>query len=224
MKYKINKKFKIMEKEEDLIEDIISHNLLFVASSMDKENWVLLKNGIRGPLFFDTSKIIGYPSLMQKITQFAADIIKEEKIDYDLIAGAPYGGLPLSYYLAYNLKSPCLTLRKDGVKKNGTMPTSGEILGVFKKDDKVLIVEDAVLSANTVIKFASRLRNAGLKITDALAIVDVGRGGTENLKNQNIRLHSLFEWKDLYNCYKIKKSHLLNSEIKNYLDDIFKDK
>lgn len=53
-----------MIKKEDLIEEIIDYNLLFVAPSMDKGKWMLLKNGIYAPLFFDTSKIIGYPNLM----------------------------------------------------------------------------------------------------------------------------------------------------------------
>ena len=208
--------------EEDLIGEAIDLNLFLVAPSMDKETWFLLKSG-RGPMFFDTSKIIGYPDFMQKMTKFAIEKIEKEKINYDLIVGAPYGGLPLSYYLASALKSPCLTLRKDGAKKVGTMATSSELLGVYKKGDKVLIIEDAISSANTVIEFALRIRNYGLLVSDVLAIVDVGRGGEENLKNQNICLHSLFKWKNLYKCYKIKKSHLLNPEIKIYLDDLFKD-
>ncbi len=211
-----------MTKKENLIEEIINYNLFSIAPSMDKETWFLLKSG-RGPLFFDTSKIIAYPELMQKITQLAIDIIKEKKIDYNLIVGAPYGGLPLSYYLASTLKVPCLTLRKDGVKKTGTMATSSEILGVYKEGDKVLIIEDAISSANTVIGFSSRIKNYGLLVNDVLAMVDVGRGGEENLKNENIRLHSLFTWKDLYNCYKAKKSHLLDPKVKDYLDNIFKD-
>jgi len=208
--------------KESLIKKIIEHNLLFVAPSMDKEKWVLLKNGIRRPLFFDTSKIIAYPDLMQKITQSAIDIIKDDKINYDLIVGAPYSGLPLSYYLASTLKSPCLTLRKEGVKKDGTMPTAGEILGVFKKGNKVLIIEDAVLSANTVIGFIFRLKKADLKVTDVLTMVDVGRGGAENLEAQNIRLHSLFTWEDLYNCYKRKSPNLISSEMQRYFDEMFK--
>ena len=208
-------------KKEILIKEIISRDLFFIAPSMDKEKWVLLKNGVRGPLFIDFSKIIAYPDLMQKIAQCAIDIIKDKKINYNLIMGAPYGGLPLSYYLAATLRSPCLTMRKEGVKKDGTMPTAGEILGIFKKGDKVLIIEDAILTANTVIEFASRLRKAGLEVTDVLAMVDVGRGGAENLKAQNIRLHSIFTWKNFYDCYKSKNARSLNHEVKNYLDDMF---
>ncbi|MFA6295391.1 MAG: phosphoribosyltransferase family protein [Candidatus Paceibacterota bacterium] len=210
-------------KNKDLIEEIIKHNLLFVASSMNQNRWVLLKNDIRGPLFFDTSKIIAYPGLMQMITQCAINVIKGDEIKFDLILGAPYGGLPLSYFLAAALKTPCLTMRKEGIKKDGTMPTSAEILGVFKKGDKVLIIEDAVLSANTVIEFAQRLRKVGLEITDVLTMVDVGRSGAENLKAQNIRLHSLFTWKDLFDCYKELRSDRLSLEVKTYLEEMFKE-
>jgi orotate phosphoribosyltransferase len=212
-----------MKKEKSLIEDVVDMGLFCVVSSMDRQTWFPLKSG-PGPLFFDTSKIIAYPDLMEKITQFATEKIKEEKISFDLIVGAPYGGMPLSYFIASALHAPCLTLRKDGSKKTGTMATFAEILGIYKKGDKVLIIEDAISSANTVIEFARRLRKAGLVVTDVLAIVDVGRGGAENLKVQNIHLNTIFTWKNLYKCYKARKPGMLDLEVKKYLDDMFGEK
>jgi orotate phosphoribosyltransferase len=113
-----------------------------------------------------------------------------------------------------------LALRKEGAKKDGTMPTAGEILGVYKKGDKVLIVEDAVLSANSVIEFAGRLRKVGLEVTDVLAMVDVGQGAIENLRAQNICLHAMFTWKDIYDFYKNKNLEI-NPEVQEYLEKIF---
>lgn len=212
---------KIMDKK-DLLENVIDLNLFCIVPSMNHEEWFALKSG-RGPLFFDTSKIIGYPDFMQKLTRYAVEIIKDQNISYSLIVGAPYGGLPLSYFVASALHAPCLALRKDGAKKVGTMATSAEILGIYKKGDKVLIIEDAVSSADSVIGFADRLRDVGLIVTDVLAIVDVGRGATENLKAQNINLHPLFTWKELYNFYKSKKLDTLNPNVRKYLDDMFKE-
>ena len=153
--------------------------------------------------------------------RFAIEKIKSEKISYNLVAGIPYGGMPLSYCIAFKLGAPCLTIRKDGVKKTGTMATSAEILGIYKNGDKVLMIEDAVSSANSAIEFAGRLRKAGLLVTDVLSLVDVGRGAAENLKAQNICLHSIFQWKNLYECYKTRKPGALNPEVKVYLDNMF---
>ncbi len=208
--------------QRNLLEDVIDIGLFRVAPSIDQKTWFPLKSG-PGPLFFDTSKIIAYPVLMEEITQFSNEIIKDGKISFDIIAGVPYGGMPLSYFLASTLRVPCLTIRKDGVKKTGTMATAAEILGVYKKGDRVLIIEDAVSSANSAIEFAGRLRRAGLVVADVIAIVNVGRGAEENLIAQNICLHSIFEWKNLYNCYKIRKPNSINLEVKKYLDNIFEE-
>ena len=215
----VNLKYKFMT-QEGLLEYVIDLGLFCVAPSMDRETWFPLKSG-QGALFFDTSKIGAYPDLMKKLVQFVIEKIKNENISFDLIAGVPYGGMPLSYFLASGLAVPCLTIRKDGVKKNGTMATSAEILGVYKHGDKVLMIEDAVSSAGSAIEFANRLKKADLSVTDVIVIVDVGRGAVENLKAQNICLHTIFKWKDLYNCYKARKSEALNLEVKNYLDNIF---
>ncbi len=206
--------------KENLLEDVIDAGLFCVAPSMDIKTWFPLKSG-PGPLFFDTSKIIAYPDLMEKLTQFVIKKIKTEKICFDLIAGVPYGGMPLSYFLASALHVPCLTIRKDGVKKTGTMATADEILGIYKKGDRILLIEDAVSSANSAIEFAGRLRGVGLIVSDVFSMVDVGRGATENLKSQDICLHPVFEWKNLYKSYRIKKSNSIDSEVKKYLDNMF---
>lgn len=211
-----------MAKEKILTENAVDMGLFRVVPSMDRQTWFPLKSG-QGPLFFDTSKIIAHPDFMKDLVQFAIEKIKSEKISYNLIAGIPYGGMPLSYSLAFELKAPCLTIRKDGAKKTGTMATADEILGIYKKGDKVLLIEDAVSSASSAIEFTGRVRGAGLLVADVLAIVDVGRGAGENLKAKDICLHSIFQWKNLYECYKMKKPNTLDPEVKKYLDNMFKN-
>lgn len=103
-------------KKESLIKEIVLKNIFIVSLSPDKSKWVPLKNGIRTPLFLDTSKFNSFPRLAEKINRFAVQLIKEKKLAFDKIMGLPYGGLLFSYGIANILKFPCLSIRKEGKK------------------------------------------------------------------------------------------------------------
>jgi len=182
-----------------LIKEIIKLGIFKVTETTNKNKWILLKNGSRAPVFLDTSVFISHPLLLEKINKYIVQIIKEEKIKFDKIMGLPYGGIPFTYGVANILKVPALALRKEG-KKNYS--TKGDLLGKFKKGDKVLLIEDAIVTANTAIGFIKRIRQDNLLVKDIISIVDIGGLGFKNLKNEDVCLHSLFTWKDLFIVYK----------------------
>lgn len=83
--------------KQTIIQEIINNKLLYVSPSIDKKDWVLLKNNSRTPIFLDTSKFISFPSLLEKVNRFIIKTIKDKSILFDKIIGIPYGGLPFSY-------------------------------------------------------------------------------------------------------------------------------
>jgi len=202
--------------KSDLIKEIIELGLFKVSSSADKNKWILLKNGSRTPVFLDTAKFISYPELIAKVNKFAVKIIKDNNIIFDRIIGAPYGGLPFCYGIANILQAPCLALRKEGPKNYST---AGELLGIYKKGERVLLIEDATVTANTVIEFVKKLRSQGLRVTDVITILDIEKFAKTNLDKHQIRLHSLFTWKDLFGYYKIKNSRLISAKMRIFLDN-----
>ncbi len=198
-----------------LLKDIINLGLFKVASSPDESQWIPLKNGSRTPIFLDTSKFISYPELLTRVNRFALKLIKDQKITFDRIISAPYGGLPFSYGLASILKFPSLAIRKEGPKNYST---AGELLGVYRKGDKVLIIEDATVTADTVLDFAKKLRAKGLKVTDIITVLDIEKSAKDNLKKSGIELHSLFTWRELYDQYKKDKHRNISEKMSLYLD------
>ena len=198
------------------LNNIIGLELFKVATSLNKKDWILLKNGERAPVFLDTAKFISYPQLQKQISTLIFKIIKDNNIKFDKILGVPYGGLSFAYNLSAEKSIPCLAIRKEGIKKYST---SGEILGVYKNKEKVLVVEDATVTAKTVANFVKKIRKNNLVVSDVITILDVGGLAKNNLKKNKINLHALFTWSEIYNSYKKKNISSMSKDVVNFLDN-----
>jgi orotate phosphoribosyltransferase len=206
--------------KKDIIKEIINNKLLYIAPNIDKIGWILLKNNSRTPIFLDTSRFISFPGLLEKINRLIIEIIKEKSIIFDKIIGVPYGGLPFSYGVTGLLKVPGLTIRKEGFKNYST---KGELLGNYKKGDKVLIIEDATVTANTVVELVNKLKDSGLNINDVITVLDIEKSAKESLNKLGINLHALFTWKELYENYKQEYSELISADMKVFLDEFVRN-
>ncbi len=100
-------------------------------------------------------------------------------------------------------KIPMLLRRKEA-KGYGTKKL---IEGDFQPGQQCLIIEDVVTSGTSILQTAKELRREGLVITDAVVLLDRQQGGTAQLAQHGIRLHTVISIKDvtkhLYGCYTV---------------------
>jgi orotate phosphoribosyltransferase len=70
--------------------------------------------------------------------------------------------------------------------------TANRIEGPFEQGECVCLVEDVVTSGGAAIEAVEALREAGLRVSNAVCVVDREEGGVDALARAAVRLRPLF--------------------------------
>ncbi|MDJ0681327.1 MAG: bifunctional orotidine-5'-phosphate decarboxylase/orotate phosphoribosyltransferase [Xenococcaceae cyanobacterium MO_167.B52] len=135
--------------------------------------------------YIDLRKIISNPQLFNQVIKAYAEILKN--LTFDRIAGIPYGALPTATGLALSLRRPMIFPRKE-VKAHGTRRL---IEGSFNPGEKVVVVDDILISGNSAMEGAAKLESADLKVEDIVVFIDHERGVKDRLAKNGYRAHSI---------------------------------
>ena len=130
-------------------------------------------SGKLSPIYCDNRILLSMPEQREKIISLMAK--KASKLSFSLIAGIATASIPWASMLAFKLGMPLIYVRKDA-KEYGK---GKRIEGVFKKGEKVLLIEDLVSTGGSALDAVSSLREAGLKIENCLAIFTYNIGNAE---------------------------------------------
>jgi len=142
-------------------------------------------SGATFPYYIDLRKIISNPQIFHQIISAYADILKV--LNFDRIAGIPYGSLPTATGLSLRLNYPMIFPRKE-VKAHGTRRV---IEGNFHPGETVVVVDDILISGKSVMEGTQKLQSAGLKVDDIVVFMDHEQGVKDKLKDNGYRAHSV---------------------------------
>ncbi len=180
-----------------------------------------LSSGFLSPSYIDCRKIIAYPSAFKEITDMMVDTIKSDMIAQspNYIIGGETAGIPFAAAIAEKMSLPLSYVRKKPKDYGKSKLIEGEIL----KHKNSLLVEDLMTDGKSKINFIKNIRSHEIRCNLALVVFNynIFEDAAIILKNNNIDVHYLTDWEEVYNeiCKMDQFGLDILSEIRKFLDD-----
>ena len=139
--------------------------------------------------YVDLRQIISDPALFHRVLDCYAQVLQQ--LQFDRVAGIPYGSLPTATGLSLQLHKPLIYPRKE-VKAHGTRRL---VEGEFNEGETVAVVDDILITGGSVLEGIAKLRDSGLTVNDVVVFLDHGgrhdQRAKQRLQNQGLQLHAV---------------------------------
>ena len=151
-------------------------------------------SGIKSPIYCDNRLTLTAPETRTIIENAIADTVRAEFPEAEVLMGTSTAGIAHAAISAHILDLPMGYVRGKA-KDHGR---TNRIEGRLEAGEKVVIIEDLISTAGSVIETAEALREAGAEVLGVVSIFTYGmRKGLENLKEAGLVNHSLSDFDTL---------------------------
>lgn len=145
-------------------------------------------SGIKSPVYCDNRLILSAPDVRTRIETAIADTVEDEYAGCEMLMGTSTAGIAHAAIAAEMLGIPMGYVRS-GAKDHGR---KNQIEGKLEPGTKVVVVEDLISTAGSVIEVVNILREAGAEVLGIVSIVTYGmQKGLDRLAAANVKNVSL---------------------------------
>ena len=153
----------------------------------------VLRSGRRSRYYLDKYRFETRPDLLGALGTAIAAAVREHEPDAVRLAGPELGAVALAAAASLAGGLPFLIVRSQA-KEYGT---ANRLEGVYEEGECVCLVEDVVTSGGAALEAVEALRAAGLRVQNAICVVDREEGGADELARHGVRLRPLFRTSEL---------------------------
>ena len=148
-------------------------------------------SGIKSPVYCDNRLILTAPAVRNVVEEGLAQTIRKEFIEAEVIMGTSTAGIPHAAIAAHMLGLPMGYVRSSA-KDHGR---NNRIEGKLEPGQKVVVVEDLISTAGSVLDVVEALREAGADVLGIVSIFTYNmQRGLDRLAAANVRNVSLTDF------------------------------
>ena len=167
----------------------IAHDLLSIGAVFFRPDqpftWA---SGIKSPIYCDNRLTLTAPEVRLDVENGLATLIRENYPDAEVLMGTSTAGIAHAAITAHLLGLPMGYVR-GGNKDHGR---ENRIEGKLDAGQKVVVVEDLISTAGSVIDVVNALREAGANVLGIVSIFTYGmKRGLERLEAEQVKNVSL---------------------------------
>ncbi|HKV85136.1 MAG TPA: phosphoribosyltransferase family protein [Ktedonobacterales bacterium] len=193
-----------MMSKDNTLDNLWLARALWELGAVTFGDFTLGGSTVNSPVFVNPKLLISNPTalrvaakLMYQEVTLAQSLKRTKSQPYDVVAGVPVGGLLLA--TAYSLES-ATPLIYPRTKPEGTGERGVE--GRYSAGSRALLVDDLITGGRSVLETATFLDEHGVKVHDAVVLVDRDQGAAARLKHAGIHLISILKLDVMMNSFR----------------------
>ena len=173
-----------MTTEQRIARDLLSIRAVFFRPE-EPFTWA---SGIHSPVYCDNRLILTAPQVRDRVEQAIADTVRREYPDCQVLMGTSTAGIAHAAIAGHILGLPMGYVRS-GAKDHGR---HNQIEGRLEPGQKVVVVEDLISTAGSVLEVVDVLREAGAQVLGVVSIFTYGmKKGLDRLSAAGVKNVSL---------------------------------
>ncbi|MDO4265178.1 MAG: orotate phosphoribosyltransferase [Eubacteriales bacterium] len=170
--------------KEDIARGLLSIKAVFLRPK-EPFTWA---SGIKSPIYCDNRLILTAPEVRTLVESQIAETIKREYPDCEVLMGTSTAGIAHAAIAAQMMDLPMGYVRSSA-KDHGR---TNQIEGRLEKGQKVVVVEDLISTAGSVLEVVNVLREAGAEVLGIVSIFTYGmEKGKKRMQEADVRNVSL---------------------------------
>ena len=173
-----------MTTEQRIARDLLSIRAVFFRPE-EPFTWA---SGIHSPVYCDNRLILTAPQVRDRVEQAIADTVRREYPNCQVLMGTSTAGIAHAAIAGHILGLPMGYVRS-GAKDHGR---HNQIEGRLEPGQKVVVVEDLISTAGSVLEVVDVLREAGAQVLGVVSIFTYGmKKGLDRLSAAGVKNVSL---------------------------------
>ena len=179
-----------METSRQIAKDLLSIKAVFFRPE-EPFTWA---SGIKSPVYCDNRLTLTAPKVRTHVEEGLAEIIRTYYPEAEVLMGTSTAGIAHAAITGHIMNLPMGYVRS-GAKDHGRQ---NQIEGRLEPGQKVVVVEDLISTAGSVLEVVEVLRNAGAKVLGVASIFTYGmKKGLDRMAEAHVVNHSLTDFDEI---------------------------